>query len=443
LKKLLIPLMFLLTISSVFAWWNNDYDYRMVLNITNNDGNETLKKYHTVNVTIDTTSLISSGKMRSDCNDLRIVYNENTELNRTFLNETFLDTVGGCNNSNSVVMFMLQDEISISSSSSDYSVYYDYSNASSPPQDKDYIFLGYDDFNRAILGSDWLSTECYIVDNTLLTGDTANRLCQKNFKFNNTLSDLEGYELRYVGYMNTTQSAGSVSMFIGRNETPNTGIEPYGDYFTYLTIFGVEESGGLFGIKSYTPPPSYGTYIKYTTGTGSSRGNWYSIKSIHTHSDGEFYAWENGVQYSWSVTDDTTNEFDNVTVYGFGVFFNRAYSLVDNMTLMRVQKTPPTLSLLSEEEKPLPAVCGNSVCEIIGGEDQDNCCRDCGCPFHHRCENNNCVETYADVGAGAGHEVGSAIRQASVPLGGIVLFLGIIIILGASILGGIRDSGRR
>ncbi len=53
-------------------WWNNSFLYRRPILIKENS-NSLLTDYQ-INITLDTTSLISSGKMRSDCNDIRFIY---------------------------------------------------------------------------------------------------------------------------------------------------------------------------------------------------------------------------------------------------------------------------------------------------------------------------------------------------------------------------------
>src|SRR3972149_5673846 len=85
---------------------------------------------------------------------------------------------------------------------------------------------------------------------------------------------------------------------------------------------------------------------------------------------------------------------------------------------------------------PILAICGDSYCNLTE-ENQENCCSDCGCPFYHSCESNSCSETYADVGAGMGVEIGRGFSFLAIPLGGIILIGGIIIILIANVIGGI------
>lgn len=86
--------------------------------------------------------------------------------------------------------------------------------------------------------------------------------------------------------------------------------------------------------------------------------------------------------------------------------------------------------------------CGDGFCDVGGGEDQDNCCTDCGCPFYHKCINNKCTETSADVIAGSGEEIARGITQASLPVGAMFLFFGIVLILGGAIWGGLKEQNR-
>jgi putative hemolysin len=52
---------------------------------------------------------------------------------------------------------------------------------------------------------------------------------------------------------------------------------------------------------------------------------------------------------------------------------------------------PDCIDLEIPEKDPDCKFCGNKICEI--GENQENCCIDCGCPFGYFCKENRC-ETY-------------------------------------------------
>jgi hypothetical protein len=68
------------------AWWNDGWTYRVAVNIGNTNGS-TLTNFQ-VPISIDTSALINSGKMQSNCNDIRI-----TDTNGNLLNYWF----SGCN----------------------------------------------------------------------------------------------------------------------------------------------------------------------------------------------------------------------------------------------------------------------------------------------------------------------------------------------------------
>jgi hypothetical protein len=52
-----------------WAWWNSSFGYRKLINITNMNSTTILEKNYTYNFTLDTATLISGGKLQSNCND--------------------------------------------------------------------------------------------------------------------------------------------------------------------------------------------------------------------------------------------------------------------------------------------------------------------------------------------------------------------------------------
>ncbi|RLG66240.1 hypothetical protein DRN89_01565, partial [archaeon] len=52
-------------------WWNPSWRYRVPIYITENSGRDLVN--YTMKLTVDTQTLISEGKMRSDCGDIRFV----------------------------------------------------------------------------------------------------------------------------------------------------------------------------------------------------------------------------------------------------------------------------------------------------------------------------------------------------------------------------------
>jgi hypothetical protein len=124
------------------SWWNPQYGYRQLITITNNEA-LTLPTGYSVKVTLDTASLVSAGKMLSDCSDLRIAYLHDSswvELDRDVIN-------GGT--SATQAWFKTQAAIGASpSADTDYYVYYGNPSASNPLANKSNVYLWFDDFNR-------------------------------------------------------------------------------------------------------------------------------------------------------------------------------------------------------------------------------------------------------------------------------------------------------
>ena len=121
-------------------WWDGNYAYRKKLNITNNVAS-VLEKDYSINFTLNTTELVSAGKLLANCSDLRIVWwngTDNIELDR--INET------ACNADATEIWFKLQENISASGWNGSYYMYYGYSSAASPPTNRSKVYLFWDDF---------------------------------------------------------------------------------------------------------------------------------------------------------------------------------------------------------------------------------------------------------------------------------------------------------
>jgi nitrogen fixation-related uncharacterized protein len=123
-------------------WWNTNYDYRRRITITNNAASSLIANY-SVSVTIDTVSLISSGKLMTSGNDLRVLFDSGSswvELDRE---------VDGINTPSTQVWFETQATIPVNASDNNYYLYYGNPNAGNPPANESNVYLWFDDFNRA------------------------------------------------------------------------------------------------------------------------------------------------------------------------------------------------------------------------------------------------------------------------------------------------------
>lgn len=117
------------------GWWSEDYEYRKKIVVTNNDVSDLTKNYTAV-LELNTQSLVSSNKLRSDCKDLRIIY-EGESIDWT--------NMSACNNMHTLIEFKVQNNISDNDT---YYAYYGNSNPSNPPQNKANIYALYEDFEQ-------------------------------------------------------------------------------------------------------------------------------------------------------------------------------------------------------------------------------------------------------------------------------------------------------
>jgi len=128
-------------------WWNTNYTYRKRITITNNIAS-TLSSGYSVPLNINTTSLVSAGKMMPSGNDLRIAYWNGyswVEIDRDVID---------MNTSSTQVWFKTQADIDASpSTDSNYYIYYRNPSATSPPANKSNVYVWFDDFSTNTLAN--------------------------------------------------------------------------------------------------------------------------------------------------------------------------------------------------------------------------------------------------------------------------------------------------
>ena len=125
-------------------WWNTSYRYRKPIHVTNML-TYSLPQGYSVNISVDTASLVSSGKLRIDGNDLRIVYYNSAsytwlELDR--INETNFNT------GTTQIWFKTKESIIPSITVGNYYMYYGNEYANYPPTNKSKVYDFYDDFTQ-------------------------------------------------------------------------------------------------------------------------------------------------------------------------------------------------------------------------------------------------------------------------------------------------------
>ena len=93
----------------------------------------------------NTAALVAGGKMRADCNDLRIARfaaNTWTQLDRQVIN---------CNTNSSTIWFKLPADIAANGTDATYSMFYGNPNPGAPPANLNNVYLAYDNFDADTL----------------------------------------------------------------------------------------------------------------------------------------------------------------------------------------------------------------------------------------------------------------------------------------------------
>src|SRR3989338_7906490 len=136
---LTIPIVYLslryLSPVEAVQWWpdgGNAWKMRKQLTVTNNSA-ANLSSGTTVAITMDTSSLVSAGKLQSDCDDLRILYQPSSTTTTEVTRHLVFPSGTTCSTSiTTKVYFKLQTALNTTISTTDYYSYYNNSGASTP-----------------------------------------------------------------------------------------------------------------------------------------------------------------------------------------------------------------------------------------------------------------------------------------------------------------------
>jgi outer membrane protein assembly factor BamB len=94
----------------------------------------------------NTAALVLAGKMRADCNDLRVARfaaNTWTQFDRQVI---------GCNTATTTIWFKLQADVAANGTDASYSLFYGNANATAPPANLNNVYLAYDNFDSDTVG---------------------------------------------------------------------------------------------------------------------------------------------------------------------------------------------------------------------------------------------------------------------------------------------------
>ncbi|MCJ7450206.1 MAG: DUF2341 domain-containing protein [Candidatus Nanohaloarchaeota archaeon QJJ-9] len=293
--------------SAYDTWFDTSWQYRKPVNITENSG-EDLKNYQ-VRLKFDTSSLISSGKMESNCSDIRLVDSEGKKL------DYWIES--GCNTSSTKVWVNVN--LSAASSRTFY-IYYGNPEATSTGSASD-VFIVYDDFNDGDLNNpEWG------VDNN---DDCAGSVSVSNGALNLHRGGCSGNGGSMSVYQDLLTNIGDTRFLV------DVKVDSHG-----------LECGGYGGCCEF--PASVG--LGYSTsgirhawchGSASSSGNTHYHSDISSH--GSWYTLEYNT-VDWSGGD---GNLSRVTLRSNGWNFDAHY---DNFKLTRYTSPEPSYNI-DEEQK--------------------------------------------------------------------------------------------
>jgi hypothetical protein len=293
--------------------WLTGWQYRRPITINNSSNSNSLTDYQ-ISVTLNTQSLISAGKMRSDGGDIRFIDSNGTTLLNYWVESGI--------NTSSTYIWVKVPSIPANSTKTIY-VYYGNSSATSQ-SNGDNTFVFFDDFDTDTIGTKWNYTGSgsYSIANSIITLYNSNAAGRWYKTINQVLETTGNYAIRFRARHEGSWDigAGMVNSSIS-NKFIHFLATNYGSYKAHWLV--VNNSGVR--------------YIQYE----GSDSNWHIAEERNIGTT--FYAILDGVQKdSYSVSDQT---------HGY-VAFNHSGSgnqYLDWILARKFTSPEPTTSVGAEE----------------------------------------------------------------------------------------------
>ena len=325
-------------------WWDASYAYRMKLSTTTQS---LLPSDYTITLSVNTASLISGGKLRSDANDLRIVYyggSTFTDLNRVF--------VSALNSTDTNISFNLVDAIQASSLDTNYWIYYGNNSPGAPNDNNDGVYLFFDNFEKsASLDTNkwgkWTSgsSDVYVQsvsgNNVLrLYTDGSNRAHAATI--NQFLPPIEVlFDWQYPHAWDMLQVA-TRSDGTGVLGAPTGGLRNGAEFYYYDGW--ASNTMGQYALNINNPNPTNVTTLAYTTaGNFISLNTWHAVKIADTDTNMVVH-----IDGAMVLTEPLTTTFATNKVSFCAREFNYA-RYFDNIRIKRYVANLPIITKGSEE----------------------------------------------------------------------------------------------
>src|SRR3990167_2200752 len=329
---ILLPIAYLslryLSPAHATQWWpdgGNAWKMRKQLTVTNNSA-ANLSSGTTVAITMDTSSLVSAGKLQSDCDDLRILYQPSSTTTTEVTRHLVFPSGTTCSTSiTTKVYFKLQTALNTTISTTDYYSYYNNSGASTPSSTDNAFDVG---------SADAMLVCPFDGSTTCAAGETPST---------------ESGAVRYGG------SKGAIS-FDGINDyttcVANPGVNTTKQFtfeaWVYVTKYGAGQGSGIFGNTSggnerimISPSGALvvggtGFFASGSISCGSIALN--TWKHIAVTGDGSTaHAFVNGVECGSSTLDGSSWSITSIGV-GYNYYFHSG--LIDEVRISTINRYP-------------------------------------------------------------------------------------------------------
>jgi hypothetical protein len=310
------------------AWFNDNWSYRQTIAITNSGSAQTDFQ---VSFTMNTSTLISAGKMQSGCQDIRI-----TDFNGKILPYWIEKGASAtCNTTTTKIWTKLP---SIGTTGNTIFVYYGNASASSGEDGKG-TFIYFDDFNTNINNGLWGVTDA--------TG---------------TQITFSGGRMNFVTGNQTWGQAAYLTPSIARGETTFEA-----DFLPSTTghfMFGWKDDGAGVSYANlvygyYEPAATTPQVYEDANARGSVTGTWtqgtqYKVRMRMRASGGNYYdqSTDGGINFTNSYT--STYSTESTLHPGFMLYSGTSH--IDNFFVRKDATTPPSAAAPASEEKAPTAV---------------------------------------------------------------------------------------
>jgi len=337
-----------------YTWWNAAWGYRKTINITNIASNSVLRKWYTINMTVE--NLTGSGKMQADYDDVRVTYNAtgtDVELNRI---------ISAYNSTHFLLQFAAQANITNGTiSTNEYWLYYGNAAANSPPTNKSLVYLYWTNFSSYDFTE--VDTNNYIRYNSSTEvldfeiHNSPDAYAYINLGASTRGADVLGFEATWDVVYTGVCDTGDCNQFTG-----------FGDVLDDLSVYWGTHEGGWF----YQVSEQYGTRTLHTYSGGPAVDVWDILMS-----EGTYYmtlSRINTTLLAVAYNDSARTEiYDSGTVasgseqftyffvlnmYKLGSAGNSVDGYYDNVKIIRRLATNPTYILGSEESIPVITFVG-------------------------------------------------------------------------------------